>query len=279
MTNDSIWSQLSADAAERLKTLRATHARPASVTAVGQRRAASPLASAIGGPAWRPSAETPWPMDHRGFPMMHLARINFTEMTPLDGFPAEGIVKIFISTEAIVFGEDQPHGNGFVVEWHPAPGPGVLAPQPALDEEGDEGTPLVGGDPDIDYDDDDPLAGTVYQDGAALSFSRATMEPGYELPAICAFADAELGALAPFRPRDFRKRAGETLPPVWVGGWPHSVQDSEAGEDDVVLLQVGNGEDETFMFAGDIGCASFLISPEDLAARRFERVRYGSAGY
>jgi uncharacterized protein YwqG len=46
-------------------------------------------------------------------------------------------------------------------------------------------------------------------------------------------------------------------------------------------LQVGNGElgENEFMWGGDIGAATFLISPVDLAARRFDQVFYDASGY
>ncbi|MEO1601060.1 MAG: DUF1963 domain-containing protein, partial [Pseudomonadota bacterium] len=137
-----------------------------------------------------------------------------------------------------------------------------------------------------DEDEDTPLVGgTTYEDshhfgGRALSFEPIRMPAAGEHDAVY---DALMEALDLDPDSDAAYYAIEELaegrPPVWVGGWPHSVQEIEANETDAVLLQIGNGDDGDFMWGGDIGCASFLISREDLAARRFERVRYGSAGY
>ena len=74
---------------------------------------------------------------------------------------------------------------------------------------------------------------------------------------------------------------GSERPEVWLGGWPLSVQESEARGNDIVLLQIGNGEigENEFMWGGDIGAATFLISPADLSARRFDQMSYSASGY
>jgi len=199
---------------------------------------------AIGGPAWRPDATVKWPADSRGILMMHLARINFSELPPFDGFPSSGILQFFISTESVTLGEGELHGEGFVIEYWPDAGAGISIPQPELDEDNLEETPLVSGTPED----------TMHYNGRSLNFSTIQMVDDED---------------------------GTQRPEVWLGGWPLSVQESVAGPDDIVLLQIGNGElgENEFMWGGDIGAATFMISPANLAARRFDHVDYDASGY
>ncbi len=176
--------------------------------------------------------------------MMHLARINFAEAPPLNGFPRSGILQVFISTEFVTLGEGEPHGEGFFIEFWPNPKAGISVPQPELDEANDEDTPLVSASPDS----------SMHDDGRSLGFAPTKME----------------------------KRADpKTRPEAWLGGWPLSVQETVASPTDVVLLQIGNGQvgKNDFMWGGDIGAATFLISPEDLEDLRFDRVHYDASGY
>lgn len=200
--------------------------------------------SAIGGPAWRPDLTVPWPKDRRGTDMMHLARIDFAELPSLDGFPSTGLLQIFISTEAITHGAGAEHGQGFLIEYWADPEAGLSAPQPELVEGFSEGTPLVGGTP----------KDTMHDNGRGLSFERVQMKRGAE---------------------------SNKYPDAWIGGWPLSVQDAEDRPGDVVLLQIGNGAigEYEFMWGGDIGAATFLISPDDLANKRFDKVIYVASGY
>lgn len=199
--------------------------------------------SAIGGPSWRPDASVAWPVDRRGIVMMHLARINFSELPPYDGFPQSGILQIFISTVSVTLGAGERYGDGFWVEYWPDTETGIAVPQPELDEDNFEDTPLVSGTPED----------TMHDNGRSLSFTTVQMAEGED---------------------------GAQRPEVWLGGWPLSVQDSIANEDDIVLLQIGNGElsENEFMWGGDIGAATFLISPAALAARRFDQMKYDASG-
>ena len=200
--------------------------------------------SAIGGPAWRPDASVSWPVDRRGIEMMHLARIKFSDFPPFDDFPQSGVLQIFISTESITLGAGERHGEGFFVEYWPDAEDGIAVPQPELDEDNFEETPLVSGTPED----------TMHDNGRSLSFTTVQMAEGAD---------------------------GAQRPEVWLGGWPLSVQDSHSNADDIVLLQIGNGElgENEFMWGGDIGAATFLISPAALAAKRFDQINYDASGY
>ena len=147
-------------------------------------------------------------------------------------------------------------------------------PQTNIDDDGDvytgEGTPLIGGTPED----------TLHDNGRAVSFKSMAMEPGIELKEVCDALEKALGDAAPTMfPGEALDALGEKRPAAWIGGWPHSAQDISASYDDIVLLQVGNAENDEFMWGGDIGCAHFLISPGNLKALRFDRIRYSSAGY
>lgn len=56
----------------------------------------APLATRIGGAPWAPNIVADWPTDREGRVMEHLAQINFAEMKGLDGFPASGLLQIFV---------------------------------------------------------------------------------------------------------------------------------------------------------------------------------------
>ena len=206
--------------------------------------AKDPQGSALGGPAWRPDTTIGWPTDRRGVVMMHLARVNCAELPSFEEFPRSGILQIFISTVSIGLGAGEGHGKGFVVEYWPDPKGGLSVPQPELDEDNFEGTPLMGGTPE----------NTLHDNGRPLTFTAVEM-----------VKDAE----------------GSERPEVWLGGWPLNVQERVAEGKDIVLLQIGNGElgDNEFMWGGDIGAATFLISPADLSARRFDQTSYFASGY
>ena len=221
-----------------------TNTRLAIAASIGSHAAKEPIESAIGGPAWRPDTTENWPADARGILMMHLARINFSGLPSFDGFPSSGILQIFISTESVTLGAGETHGQGFVVEYWPDAKAGISVPQPELDEDNFEETPLVGGTPED----------TMHDNGRSLSFATIQMAENVD---------------------------GTQRPEIWIGGWPLSVQSSEADATDIVVLQIGNGDlgENEFMWGGDIGAATFMISPTDLAARRFERVNYDASGY
>ena len=218
--------------------------RPAIAASIGSDHANEAFNSAIGGPAWRPDSSVRWPVDNRGIIMMHLARINFAELPAFDGFPTSGLLQIFISTESVVLGVHEPHGKGFVIEYWPESKAGISVPQPELDEDNFEETPLMGGTPED----------TLHDNGRSLQFTSVEMAEEEEVD----------------------------RPEIRIGGWPLSIQCSEVQDGGIVLLQIGNGEcgeENEFMWGGDIGAATFLISPEDLAERRFDKAHYDASGY
>lgn len=221
-----------------------TKNRPAIASRIEAHVPKQPNSSALGGPAWRPDASVTWPVDRRGIVMMHLARINFSELPLFGGFPQSGLLQIFISTESITLGAGQAQGEGFVIEYWPDTKPGISVPQPELDDDNFEETPLVDGTPED----------TMHDNGRSLSFTTVQMAEDED---------------------------GSQRPEVWLGGWPLSVQESAANDGDIVLLQIGNGEcgESEFMWGGDIGAATFRISPADLAANHFDRVHYDASGY
>ncbi|MEO0760408.1 MAG: YwqG family protein [Pseudomonadota bacterium] len=276
---DAIRDDLGQEASAAIRALMARHARPGLAATLGSRPPATARASALGGPAWRQAPDTPWPVDHRGVAMMHLARIDISAVPALEGFPARGIVQIFISTEDFVFGADQPQGEGYVVEWWPDPAEGVAVAQPPFDDDDlEEGTPLVGS----------VAGGTVHALGQALAFERADIPAGADHPEVESALCEALGAGANSRAMHRAREAlAEGRPAVAIGGWPHGVQrgvqrgvqQGVAMDDHTVLLQIGDGHCDDVMWGGDIGTATFLIPAADLAAQRFDRVRYSASGY
>ncbi|MEL6208694.1 MAG: DUF1963 domain-containing protein [Pseudomonadota bacterium] len=268
--DDDLWAHLGPERSATLKALTQRLGRSANLITLRERSVTAPSASAIGGPAWRPDDSVAWPKDGRGVDMMHLARLNFAEMPPLENFPPSGLLQFFISTEDIVLGADKPHGQGFLLEWWPSPGAGIAVPQPPLDEDGGEGTPLIGG----------TMEDTIHDNGRGISFSPGIVPAGADDPEVSAALQEMLG-IDP--DGDDMHYAAQDLsagaPDAWVGGLPYSAQSSAAEADDVVLLQIGNGENDAFMWGGDVGAATFLIAPADLIARRFEAAIYDASGF
>jgi uncharacterized protein YwqG len=52
-----------------------------------------------------------WPMDRDGKPLVMLAQINFAEIPPLEGYPTEGILQLYVSP-----GYDDTHGWGMRID-------------------------------------------------------------------------------------------------------------------------------------------------------------------
>jgi|GEM_PF-5789512 len=89
--------------------------------------------SSIGG---APSLSSPQAWPRQGDqPMMFLAQINYAEMPPLDGYPADGLLSIFV-TDDDLNGCDFPSRNqkGFVTLYTPDPNDLIRVPSPTEHE-------------------------------------------------------------------------------------------------------------------------------------------------
>ncbi|MFQ6546330.1 YwqG family protein [Aestuariibius sp. 2305UL40-4] len=240
-------------------------ARPAiALTLTDQPSSEDPHSSVGGRPSLPPGA--PWPLDSGGTPMIFLAQINFGEMPPLEGYPAEGVLSFFVRDNDLNGCRFPSVGNdGFALLYHESAG-GLERRD--LPEEGWEFS---------------PLSPRLTQEGRRLT-GRPAMGPvspnslGLVHLSDIAFSDAPDDLHEAFY--DGLAQAKEAQ--VYYGGHPDFTQDDFRRIDDrpsysEVLLQLGFVYDEAEEIEicwGDAGEACFLISKEDLAARRFDRVAY-----
>lgn len=213
----------------------------------------------LGGPVALPS-DTPWPLDRQGAAMAFVAQIDFGSMPPLPGFPASGLVQVFVGSDDLSGANfDDPRLSDIRIIWQPSPAANAaLTPSPILSEFS-------------------PLSRRAIERGVALTaapFAQLPTQSDWQLTQaidgwyrrpgiekIDAFLDSE--ELNP--PRHHQ-----------VGGHPVFTQDDcrRAGhldDYDRVLLRVTS--DDHVMW-GDVGEAVFLIRSRDLSARDFSRVAF-----
>ena len=240
-------------------------ARPAIALTLTDEPSSDDPHSSIGGRPSLPS-ETPWPLDENGEPMIFLAQINFGDMPPLEGYPAEGVLSFFVRDNDLNGCRFPSIGNdGFAVLYHES---AEGLERRDLPEHGWEFT---------------PFSPELTQEGRRLT-GQQTMGPispnslGLVHLTDIAFSDA---------PDELHEELYEGLTnakesQVYYGGHPDFTQDDFRKIDDQpdyseVLLQMGfvhDGAGGIDICWGDAGEACFLISKEDLAARRFDRVAY-----
>ena len=215
-------------------------------------------ASRVGGPAWLPS-EADWPTDEGGAYLL-LAAIDFAEFGPLPGFPADGLLQVFIGAGELYGADfDDLAAGRYAIRYDPGTALGGL-----------NACSPPGG-----VADEAPIAGDVQAEGRAISFAIGEMAPSMADRAAIALMDAmpEDAAEALYDAYDARV---PPTPDVWLGGHPDFTQDDvrrdrRYREHTEVLLQVSVSDAVMF---GDSGEASFLIRPADLAAGRYERAVY-----
>lgn len=220
-----------------------------------------PVSSVSGRPSLPPGM--PWPCAPNGKPLGFLAQINYAEMPGLPGYPEQGLLVVFGSEDW----EDGLKPTPFAAAVHyfeettglerreppEASRMGVFGERLLA-----EGAPLVGRLSDM------PLTGTHGEFERHLMVLDETWEE--EREAVWLWADeAKPGVL-------------------YYGGYPDFTQydfrdDEDAPQVSEVLLQMGffKAEDTEVLKGfkwqiswGDAGEASIMVTPEDLAARRFE---------
>lgn len=224
--------------------------------------------SCIGG---RPSLPVgmDWPADETGKPMIFLAQINFAEMPPLAGYPDRGLLSFFVMDDDLNGSQFPSVGDkGFQVHFFDDPDTLVRAPFPEVTWE------FV------------PMSDLLVQEGRPLTGATATGPLSAN-----SYQVSELTRdWYPNCPNDlwdaFGDRLVQTKPsPFYFGGHPDFVQQDirhPGGNPDYtayseVLFQMGylHSKDRKIEVCwGDAGEACFLITKDDLAARRFDRVIY-----
>ncbi len=247
----------SAEEAEALRDAILDQAKPAVALEIDR---AAPVRgdahSSLGGAASLTGSEE-WPR-WKGRPMLFLAQINYAEMPPLPGFPTEGLLSLFVE-EADIFGCDFPSRKqtGFATRFTPDPSGLVRVPPP---------------DPQPAFD---MYAGSLRRNGAPMTGRLAQSLPPATQPGIEAVM-RNLTLEDGDRISDWL--AAERPAAMYYGGHPDFVQhDFRAdGPDSEVLFQQGYlaEEDRFYICWGDAGEATFLIPPEAMAARAFDRSIY-----
>lgn len=223
----------------------------------------APVSSIGGRPSLR-SAED-WPRDAKGNAMTFLAQLNYADLPKLEGYPTSGLLSFFVMDDDL-FGSDLPSigGDGFRVIWETDPSGLVRIDQPDMAES---------------YS---PFGLELEKNGAPL---RGSLADGPPMP-VSAVAQQIISAWPKGYPTAledaFAERLADAKPgTLYYGAHPDfTQQDFRVGERAAyseVLLQIGivtpDRHGWQIMF-GDAGEAQFMITPEDLKARRFDRVAW-----
>lgn len=213
--------------------------------------------SSIGG---APSLASPddWPMENDR-PYLFLAQINYAEMPRIEGFPASGLLSVFVRDEDVQ-GCDFPSRNqtGFVTRFTPDPSGLTRVSVPGATE----------------YD---MYGQALRASGARLTGRACDGLPG---PAIAAVETLLRDLTATQADEMYDWLADRRLATVYYGGHPDFVQYDirpEGAPETRVLLQQGHHwrkERDMEICWGDAGEATFLIAPDDLDAQRFDRSIY-----
>ena len=210
-----------------------------------------------------------WPVDAGGEPMLFLAQINFAEMPAIDGYPREGLLSFFIMDDDLNGSEFPSVGDkGFQVHFFEVADDLVRTPFPVKTWE---------------YA---PLSDLLVQEGRVLKGQQSTgplSANSYQV------ADMTRDWY-PNCPTNLWDAFGEELlqakpSPIYYGGHPDFIQQDirhPEGDPDYtpyseVLLQMGflqTKDRKIEVCWGDAGEACFLITKEDLAAKRFDRMIY-----
>lgn len=216
--------------------------------------------SRLGGwPGW-PEGEA-LPEDTSGRPMLFLCQINFAEMPPLEPFPADGLMQVFVASDDL-YGCAFPSldRQGFTVLYRPDP-----AGLTTID-------PYAGGEPELTV-----LQGDLHRQGRPIAFERQEMVPPPAHYLIAAQIDA---MWRQDKSADYDRIDeycdGHKGPEMYLGGYPRFVQSDIRTPDhladyDQVVMQFGAPDG---MMWGDVGEACFLMRRQDLKNRAFETAIY-----
>ncbi len=222
-----------------------------------------PHLSRIGGPPFLLAGLT-WPCDRKGVPMHFLLQLNFDDCPSPDGFPARGMLLLFVPNDhtlGLGFGGAR---SEYAAVWVDEVDPG----QPVVDAapfeqrclaEGARQKPLVAKPAQIAFD-------LEIQPAIPMDARFARLVPGA--------ASLKPKALQAFEKRWCNPRGYGGY--HRLGGYASFVQgEPRRGEtaDYVQLVQLDSYAPWDLMF-GDGGLAHFFIHPDDLAARRFDNMLY-----
>lgn len=219
-----------------------------------------PTTSYLGGHPFLPPGE-PWPRDHRGRDLDFVAQVSFAEVTPVPGFPTEGLLQVFTAPEdgwlPAVPGA-APGTEGLHLRWFGAERLADAASAPASDTPApvSDATPVETPGPH-------PLR---FEPEVQLPLGWENLEPDV---ARAPDAFAALARLLEEDREDLLEPLGATGD-VRVGGWPSVVQGAPRvppGRSAVLLLELHS---TGLLMWGDVGTAQVFGDPGELAAGRLD---------
>lgn len=285
MKNDA--TPLTAQAQERIMAELGQLTRRDAVrvhTARAERGSLALRASKVGGtPYWNPVE--PYPRGADGRPLVLLAQLDMAQVPHLDGFPGQGLLQFFISTND-VYGldfEDGAAGTGHRVVYHEHPDATVTgeAVRAFLSQNGIPTTETLTQDCLFPFDGAFSLrferAESTLGPASADAFAKAVKEAA--AAAGVALPEGDLPFPTDLFDGERLDRLWEGNTGNWIGGWPTFTQDDPRdadgryhdGDYSTLLFQLDSDDD---ILWGDVGVANFFISPDALRRADFTDVLY-----
>jgi uncharacterized protein YwqG len=193
--------------------------------------------------------EMEYPKDKENKPMVLWAQINFADIPALDGYPTQGILQFFVSSEWFDM-------DDYKVVFHSDITEEIQTNFSFLTEDLYEESPIycehkLDFNKEIEYGSSEDLRFSMrFNDKDYWDFQETlTKDQAEELNKIIDGTGHKIGGYAYFTQADVRDYNKDL-------------------KQDLLLLQIDT--DEEIMF-GDSGVANFFINPEDLKNRRFEK--------
>jgi len=229
----------------------------------------APTGSRIGGRPYIDGTHRKWPV--RGadkVPMLFLGQINFAEVPPLDGFPRQGLLQVFVLANARGDIEATDRKTDRVIRWFPDPaGALTLDPPESLSRLKKRGTFSPG----------------VIRDGLTMNFEPGEMDANPDnWPYTESYPNLNQRLAESDELRQQIKlweRSNEALYEAqdgrsWIGGHPQFVQEDVRREPRLrklnrVLLHLASDTDDICL--GDAGELNLMISHADLRATEFDK--------
>jgi len=218
--------------------------------------------SRLGGAAYLPAGER-WPVTDDGAPLHLIAQINFAQAPPMPDHPSRGIWQLFLPSDDLYGMGMDDDAPSFALRWWPNPSitaarvdPPAFTDDTVLPLWRDQPMRMIFGAPHpMPVTEADRSFDAVISDDTRREIAAAT---GLELGAVEDLVSERLAT------------TGHRL-----GGYPHFTQWDPRGdgEDTVLFLQLDSDEAAGLQW-GDAGVGNLFISPADLAAREFGRMRY-----
>ena len=237
-------------------------ARPALLLRPDPDGDASAAPTRLGGEVWFADGEE-WPIGPDGERLEFIAHLDFSRLSPLPGFPGEGVARFFVGRDDIWgVNFDVPDRSNIAVLWHDGPQTGGRTELPVPWGE-DENSPFE--------------SVSLRANGLALRPEPVDDLPDYYSWQLQERLDREAGRPGLDEIEDRLFEINETKEFAHrIGGHPSFTQydfRKRGQHDDLDIVLLGLTSDDAIMW-GDVGEAAFYIRPADLAKRDFSRVAF-----